>query len=138
MRFIKPTSYFLLAFSILFLFYFHLMIGLIGGITLFLIVNQLHDWLGTKVHSKFAHKATMLAMTIFTVLILSLIGVGIYSGLTGGQSHFANLSNDVLNVIQQLKNGRRKDNIFNGRGKQSLSSAKNRTKKHLPQLFLWR
>jgi predicted PurR-regulated permease PerM len=103
MRYIKPTSYFLVAFSILFLFYFHLIGGLIGGLTVFLIVNQLHSWLGTKVHSKWAHKATMLAVTVLTVLILSLIGLGIYSGLSGGQSHFANLSNDVLNVIQQLR-----------------------------------
>lgn len=103
MNYIKPSSYILVAFSILFMFHFHLMSGLIGGLTVFLIVNQLHNWLGSKVHSKWAHKATMLAVTTLTVLVLTLIGVGIYSGLNAGRDNFASLNNDILNVVQQIK-----------------------------------
>lgn len=103
MRLIKPTSYILMGLSIFFLFHFHLMISVIGGITVFLIVNHLHNWLGTKVHSAWAQKATMLVVTVLTVLVLTLVGVGIYSGLNAGQANFYNLGDDVINVVQQLK-----------------------------------
>jgi predicted PurR-regulated permease PerM len=83
--------------ALLFLFYFHLMGALIGGLAVFLIVNQIHDFIGTKVHSKWAHKVTMLAVTILTVLILSGIGLAIYSGVTAAN---ANLASDFL---QQLR-----------------------------------
>lgn len=104
MRYIKPTSYILITASLLFLFYFHLIGSLIGGITVFLIVNQLHNWIETKVHSEWALKSTMLIVTVLTVLLLSGIGIGIHSGLTAGAANFSNLSTDVLNIIQQLKN----------------------------------
>lgn len=71
--------------------------------TAFLIVNQLHGWIGTKVHSKWAHKVTVLAISIFTLSILSAIGIGIHSGLNVGQSNFGNLSDDALKVLQQIR-----------------------------------
>lgn len=42
---LKKTSYILMAGTILFLFYFHLMGALIGGLAVFLIVNQLHAFI---------------------------------------------------------------------------------------------
>lgn len=103
-NYFKPVSYVLMGLSILFLFHFHLMTSLIGGMAVYLIVNSLHSWVGTKVHSKFAHNVTLLAMVLFTVAILTGIGVGIYSGIHVGKTNFVNLSDDALKILQQLKN----------------------------------
>jgi len=97
---LKKTSYILMVASILFLFYFHLMGALIGGLAVFLIVNQLHDFIGTKVHSKWAHKVTMLAVTILTLLILSGIGVAIYSGVNATAN--TNFTSDFLEQIRNF------------------------------------
>ena len=94
---LKKTSYILMAGTILFLFYFHLMGALIGGLAVFLIVNQLHNFIGTKVHSKWAHKVTMLAVTILTVLILGGIGAAIYSGITAANTNF------TADFLQQIR-----------------------------------
>lgn len=99
MHYLKHTTYILMGATLLFLFHFHLMAALIGGLTVFLIVNQLHDFIGTKVHSKWAHKTTVLAVTVVTVSILSLIGAAIYSGITAAIN--TNLSDDFF---QQLRN----------------------------------
>lgn len=101
---INISSYILMAGVILFMFFFHLMPSVIGAMAVFLIVNQLHNWLGTKVHSKIAHTATVLFLTVSTVGILTLIGLGIYSALQGGEGGFHKLSDDALNIVQQLRN----------------------------------
>jgi len=102
-NYLKTASYILMAGAILFLFKFHLMTSLIGGMAVFLIVNVLHQWIGTKVHSRFAHKATVGIISVVVVSLLVLIGIGIYSGLSFGKANFANLSSDVLNIIQRLR-----------------------------------
>ncbi|NCQ52244.1 AI-2E family transporter [archaeon] len=100
---LKFVSYLLMGLTLLFLFNYHLMTALIGGMVIFLIVNKLYDLIGTKVHSKLAHKVTLLIISIFTVGTLSLIGIGVYNALHFGQSNFENLINDVLTVLQQIK-----------------------------------
>jgi predicted PurR-regulated permease PerM len=99
---LKKTSYILMTGSILFLFYFHLMGALLGGLAVFVVVNQLHDFIGTKVHSKWAHKVTMLAVTILTVLILGGIGAALYSGVTAANSTNAAITADFLQQIRSF------------------------------------
>lgn len=97
---LKKTSYILMIGSILFLFYFHLMGALLGGLAVFLIVNQLHDFIGAKVHSRWAHKVTMLAVTILTVLILGGLGAAVYAGINATAS--TNFTSDFLQQIRDL------------------------------------
>jgi len=102
-NYLKQSSYILMASAILFLFQFHLMTSLIGAMAVFLMVNVLHQWIGTKVHSRFAHKVTVGIISVVVVSLFVLIGIGIYSGLSFGKANFANLSSDVLNIIQRLR-----------------------------------
>ena len=101
---IRISSYILTVASILFLFYSHLMTSLIGGMVVFLIVKNMHKWLGTKVHSKLAHRITVLAMIVFTVSLLTLFGVAVYSATHTSNQTFVNLGQDFVNILQGLKN----------------------------------
>ncbi len=101
---IKLSSYLLVGLAVIFLFYSGLMTSFIGGMVFFLIVKNMHKWIENKVHSKFAHKITVLAMIVLTLLILFLLGSAIYSAANISSQTFINLAQDFVNILQGLKN----------------------------------
>lgn len=103
MKNLKLTSYLFIGSALFLALFFHLMTAIIGGMTVFLVVNSLYQWLGTKVHSDFVHKLTVLTIVIITITLLSLVGIGVYSGLHFGHPNIESISVEALNLLQQIK-----------------------------------
>lgn len=102
----KPElfSYGLMAVILLGLFWLHLMPTMIAALVVFLIINKIHKLMGERYKSRNAHNLTLLAISTIVVVIMALIGVGIYSSLQVGTGSMEKVSGEAMNVINQLKN----------------------------------
>lgn len=101
---IKLTSYILMSFGIVSLFYLHLMSALIGGMTMFILVNLMHNFIKEKIHSKTAEAITIGILTTIVFSFICVIGFAIYYGLTYGQNNYANLGQSVFSIVELIKN----------------------------------
>lgn len=103
---ILKISYIIIFLAICFLFYYNLMPAFIGGIVVFLIVEKIHKLIQANIHkklSKFSNTMTVLVIIAFTVTILTLLGIGIYSTLKVGDNNFIQLGYEILQILEQIK-----------------------------------
>lgn len=100
---IRMSTYVLIFFGIIMLFHYQLMTALVGGISMYIIVNTLHDFTKTKIHSKTAKQITILFLSLIIFLILALTFSGFYYILTVGQDNFANLGEKAFSTLELLK-----------------------------------
>lgn len=100
---IKLISYALMLFGLSSLFYLHLMTSLIGGMSMFIIVNLMYDFIKTKIHSKTAIHITVLILALFAFAGLSLLIFSIYYILSVGSSNFANFGDSLFSILELIK-----------------------------------
>lgn len=97
------VSYGLMASMIVVLFTLHLMPTFIAALIVFLMIHKLHNLIGERYKSSNAHNLTLLAISFIVVLILSLIGLGIFSSLRVGSNNIENLSGEAMNIMNQIR-----------------------------------
>ncbi len=100
---IKLSTYVLMFLGLILLFHYHLMTALVGGLSMYIIVNILHDFTKNKIHSKTAKQITIFFLSLIIFLILTLIFSGFYYVLTVGQDNFANLGDKAFSTLELLK-----------------------------------
>lgn len=100
---IKLSTYVLMFLGLVLLFHYQLMTALVGGVSMYIIVNTLHDFTKNKIHSKTAKQITILFLSLIIFLILTLIFAGFYYVLTVGQDNFANLGEKAFSTLELLK-----------------------------------
>ncbi len=102
-RQVRLSTYVLMFFGMILLFHYQLMTAMVGGISMYIIVNTLHDFTKNKIHSKTAKQITIFFLSLIIFLILALIFSGFYYILTVGQDNFANLGEKAFSTLELLK-----------------------------------
>lgn len=100
---IRISTYLLMFLGVILLFHYQLMTALVGGISMYIIVNTLHDFTKNKIHSRTAKQITILILSLIIFLILALVFSGFYYVLTVGQDNFANLGEKAFSTLELLK-----------------------------------
>lgn len=99
----KFISYFLMFICLTGLFYLHLITSLIGGISMFIIVNMMHDFIKTKIHSKTAVQITVLILALIAFGAISLLISSIYYVLSVGSNSFVNFGDSLFSILELIK-----------------------------------
>lgn len=97
------VTYLIMAFFLLGLFILNLMPALIGGLVVFLIINQVNKKLNSHVKSVYAHNLTLLIVSTLVVILFSLIGIGVYSSTQLGKGGVGAVSGEALSIVTQIK-----------------------------------
>lgn len=100
----EKVSYVVIGAFLLSLFYLNLMPALLGGLVVFLIINKINKIIEKNVRSQSPNKLTLLIISGLVLLILLLIGIGVYSSLQVGTGSVEEVSIEAMNVLNQLKN----------------------------------
>ncbi len=100
---VKHSTYILMGLGIILLFHYQLMTAFVGGVSMYIIINTLHDFTRTKIHSKTAKQITILFLSLIIFMILALTFSGFYYVLTVGQDNFANLGEKAFSTLELLK-----------------------------------
>lgn len=102
-NFYKLSSYLIIILSLLGLFHFNLMVPLVGGMIMYIIVLNLHNFIKTKIHSKTANQITIFFLTLLIFAIFSAIGFGIYYILNIGKDNYQNFGESVFSTIELMR-----------------------------------
>lgn len=97
------VTYVIMALFLVGLFLLKLMPALIGGLVVFLIIHHLNKKLNNHVKSVYAHNLTLLIVSALVVLLLTLIGVGIYSSAQLGKGGVGDVSGEALTIVNQIR-----------------------------------
>ena len=100
---IKISTYILMGLGIILLFQYQLMTALVGGMSMYIIVNLMHNFTKNKIHSKTAKQITILFLSLIIFAFLALIFGGFYYVLTVGKDNFTSLGEQAFSTLELLK-----------------------------------
>lgn len=102
-NYIKTSSYILMGLFLLMCFLFHLMPTLLAGTVVYLLIVNVFRFFEPKVKSKLAHKITLLIVILSIVIIFGGLTGAIYYGVKASNGGLYKMSEDIFNIIQQVK-----------------------------------
>lgn len=101
--YVKTSSYILMAAFLLMCFLCHLMPTLLAGTVVYLLIVKVFRFFEPKVKSKIAQKITLLIVILSIVAVLGGLTGAIYYGVKASNGGLAKMSEDIFNIIQQVK-----------------------------------